>query len=296
MLSDFLTELIVGILASLLLAATGSVLTRLYDYLRRYLQKKRIKFFFGEDALKNNGLIVSIPIFHPFTRSNFEKNDIITMTKKHVILQEGKMEELDVPMYSDTIVVDDYYAFDEVIDLFVKYNIKKDVNFVSDHDLIEENSWDKYPCIIAIGAPRSNQKINEVMNYSPICKRLFNIEHSGDTLDTWELTIFSNSKILKLNVRKNAGIGIIFRVPNLIQSSNYFIGLFGDRSETTLTTCKYLNKKFNDIAKRIKREPFIALLSIRGFKFSISKLMYLATLENEIYRDENEIKDYLTNE
>ncbi|MCG3215408.1 MAG: hypothetical protein KAS63_01750 [Candidatus Heimdallarchaeota archaeon] len=248
--------------------------------------------FFGKKVEK---AIISLPIFHSLTEDDFDEYATITKMKKYFLEEANKplVEKDNIPIFSDTIVIDDYLAFRAVNNLFAANDIDE-VIFEEDEKLVRESDWTKTPCIITIGGPRSNQKLAEVLHHFPSELQLIDIVHpTSARLGEWILTILPNKDSLNFGVTQENALGVILRMQNPDIPDSFFVALFGDRGESTLEVCKYLKNNINKLNRMVKNKQFVALVAVTGHNFSISQLMYVATYDQVMFSDSNLMSKFL---
>lgn len=289
--ADFFYQILLGVVTTVLIAIGGSA-PHLITYLKKRRRKMRMTSFFGEKADRT---VISLPVFHPLTTDDFDDSIPITRVKKFFLEETNQplVEKDNIPMFSDTIVVDDYYAYRTIVDLFIA-NDMDEVRFKPDEKLVEDSDWLENPCLVAIGGPRSNQKLAEVMFHFPPEWRIVDLIHPpGGTLDEWILTTIPNGNSLNFGVTEDKALGVIFRLQNPQDPDNYFIALFGDRGESTLEVCRFLKNNIDELIKIVKDNPFVAVVSITGHSFSISELMYVATFDKVLFQDKSKMSKFL---
>jgi len=294
LIEDLMYDIFIGLITSIIVAIAGLIFP-IIQYFRKRKRKKRITSFFGKNAEQ---AVISLPVFHAITNDRWDKGVRTSIMKKRILeenTKEMRMKEEELAVYHDKIDVGDYYGFEAVQSLFAK-NDMTDVKFKSDEFLVEHGDFQNYPCIIMIGGPGSNQKINEIIKFFPDAAKLFELEGAHDkTLYSWLMKIEIGGNQLKFSVDKHRAIGCIMRIPNPPQPQNYLIGLFGDRSQSTLMICIFLRENIDKLNQIAGDMPFIALVGVTGPALNITKLMHVSTDDRILYENRKEVEKFLVN-
>lgn len=288
-------DIFVGLIVTLVAGSVGFIF-QIFRYFKKRKRKKRITSFFGKDA---EHAVIGLPVFHPLTTDQFyeevEPPEPKTDMRKFKLDEntgEKKCEPIEI--FDDKIDVGDYYGFEAVESLFVE-NGMTNVKFKSDEFLFDHHDWPEFPCIINIGGPGSNIKIDEIIKL-PDAVKLFELEGAHEIkLDKWVMKIKNCGKQLEFRVDDNRAIGCIMRIPNPCQPQNYLIGLFGCRSQSTLMTCVYLKENIDKLNRIVKDMPFIALIGVTGPKLNIPERMLVSTYDRILSENRKETSKFLKN-
>lgn len=247
------------------------------DQSPRALQK-----LFGPMVWKANNPIVYIPVFKPKSYNNLlGDNSVITK-----VIRRGK----EVPMYSDTMVVDDYAAYEELVKLFTEQGFR-----ALDHvpDTAPEDRWFRNSGVISIGGPRGNDVTKYILSL-PACRELIVVNEPEDAINTWKLTVNLKNRSLERGSPTEKGaepsaLGIIVRAHHPENPDHVSLAVFGDRAESTLGIAAYIRREFRLLADFTERlgggvavpTPLVVIVGFTGHEYSEDKLL-LAASHDEI--------------
>jgi hypothetical protein len=250
----------------------GGLAVRAATLLRTRLRHRRLRMFFGKDALAPEGISVTVPILSPLTSDAFDKS----AERTNALKATGKPgQPMKVwPIYGRVLHLDDYNSSGEIFALLRDQGAKQ-VALLPDSDSL--GKWEAKKCFVCLGSPFVNATFAELVEVtSDSGPPLATATRTSDTLDSYRVCV-GGPEPMTLGVDETRGIGVIARVENPAASGNWVIGVWGCRAESTLTAARYLREQFGSIAKVTrKNQPLIVLLTIRGSGLDVATRMFAA--------------------
>jgi hypothetical protein len=241
--------------------------------------------FFGVEVLEDQGITVTLPIYHPLTMNAFVHSDEITQARK----TDENREEIVRPIYADVLHFDDYRSAQELADMLRDLGVSR-VDFEADSAFL--GHWDANPCVICLGSPFVNAALGELGKLSEDTDSAWvSGTRSSPTLDTYRVVI-RKPQPLTLGVDETHALGVIARLANPSSPSNSVIGIWGCRAESTHATARYLRRSFKKITGPELTIPTVVLLAVRGQNFSVIEPMYSAA-DEVIERNDDLLRWYL---
>jgi hypothetical protein len=246
----------------------GFAVSRAYIWASTRLRRRRLRTFFGQDALIGPGIAVTVPVLRPLSGDNFDPHAEATIALK----SDDAGREVRRPIYGEVLHLADYQSADQVFALLREQGARK-TTLLPDSEAL--GRWADNPCMICLGSPFVNATLGELLMLDPVGDQISG-NRTSDTLDSYRVEVYQPER-LSLGVDKDHAIGVIARLSNPTKPGNWVVGVWGDRAESTFETARYLRDNFKQIAGLSARGVrFIALLAIRGRKLSVVELMYAA--------------------
>jgi hypothetical protein len=257
----------------------GLALSKAWRWSGTHLSRWRLRSFFGADALGEVGIVVTAPVLKPLSRDNFNANAEVTTALK----SDESGEEVRLPVYGEVLHLADYESAEEIFALLRKLGAKR-TRLLQDSKAL--GTWQENPCMVCLGSPFMNATLGELLG---LARDEGNAPISGNraskTLDTYRLLVREPDS-LTLGVDQQHALGVIVRLANRKRPSNWVIGVWGDRAESTYAAASYLRREFKAVAVLAEKgKPLTVVLSIRGLGFKDVSIMYAAT-DRELSRDQ----------
>ena len=242
-----------------------------------------MRAFFGQDALAEPGVAVTVPVLRPLSGDNFDPRAEATVALK----SDDEGREVRRPIYGEVLHVADYQSAEQVFLLLREQGARK-TTLLQDSDAL--GKWNDNPCLVCIGSPFVNATIGELLRLDAGGAWISG-NRISDTLDTYRVVV-RRPEHLTLGVDKDHAIGVIARLPNPARPGDWVVGGWGDRAESTYETARYLRVEFKRITGfSAPGVPLIALLAIRGYKLNVAELMYAAA-DRAILRNDDLLRMY----
>jgi len=245
--------------------------------------------FLGKDALGEQGITVTIPIYHPLVYDNFQGTAEVTMTRK----TDENGQELLRPVYGDVLHFDDYKSAQEIVDLLGGLGARG-VELRGDSDFL--GHWVDRPCVVCLGSPFVNAALGELGKLSEdVDGAWVTGTRTSPTLDTYRVVI-RRPQHLVLGVDQTHALGVIVRLPNPSSEGNSVVGVWGCRAQSTYATARFLRRSFMEFAAGADAPPTVMLLAVRGQNLNVVDPMYVATDGVIVKRNDDLLRLYLCSE
>lgn len=270
---DFLWQNVVWVIV-------GVIATRGWIFLQTRVRRRRLRRFFGADALGEAGITITVPILDPLTSDPFDASPLRTVGLKTFRKRTTKRW----PIYGRVMHLDDYTAAEEILSLLraqgsIRYGVLPDSDSLG--------RWATNPCMLCLGSPFVNATFSELIHLAigpggP----LISAERASDTLDSYRV-LLGGPAPMRLGVTDENAIGVIACLRNPSKPSDAAIGVWGCRSESTLATARYLKRDFKSIAARVEPgKPLVLIIAVRGGGLDICEPMLAVTDRVVLRRDE----------
>jgi len=232
-------------------------------------ERAALRRFLGKDALAEQGITVTVPVYHPLVYDNFQGTAEVTMTRK----TDENGQELQRPVYGDVLHFDDYKSAQEIFELLGKLGARG-VELRGDSDFL--GHWGDRPCVICLGSPFVNAALGEMGRLSEdVDGAWVTGTRTSPTLDTYRVVV-RRPQHLVLGVDQTHALGVIVRLPNPSSQGNSVVGVWGCRAQSTYATARFLHRSFMEFAGGADAPPTVMLLAVRGQHLSIVDPMYVA--------------------
>jgi len=242
--------------------------------------------FLGKDALSEQGIAVTVPVYHPLVYDNFQGTAEVTMTRK----TDENGQELQRPVYGDVLHFDDYKSAHEIFELLGKLGARG-VTLRADSEFL--GHWDDSPCVICLGSPFVNAALGNLGSLSKdVDGAWVTGTRTSPTLDTYRVEI-QRPQHLVLGVDQTHALGVIVRLANPSSQGNSVVGVWGCRAQSTYATARFLHRSFMDFAGGADDPPTVILLAVRGQNLNIVHPMYMATDGVVVKRNDDLLRLYL---
>lgn len=244
----------------------GVTVARTKQLLKDRLLHRRLGRFFGGHIVS-----VAVPTLDPLTTDNFEAFGERTIALKPT----PTGEDGQVPVHSVMLSLDDYRASQAISELFRSHGGHVS-HVLADVDVL--GSWNSLRNVVCIGAPRVNAALAEAIvadvgDTGP----LVSYTHPSDELGSARLIIAAPTP-LTLGVDATHALGIITRHPNPADARSCVVGVWGCRSQSTLSAAHYLLTNFKSVMPWTRsNQPLVILLAVRGSTFGLIDPIYAGT-------------------
>lgn len=239
-------------------------------FIRTRLRRRRLRGFFGQDALGEAGVSVALSVLDPLTEQQFAQGEERTMAYK--TFPHGRREKW--PIYGRTLHLADQDAYVELHDLLHREGAKQ-VRLVPDYEAL--GRWSTAPCVVCLGSPFVNATFTELLQVRGEDPAFITAKRPQPTLDSYRVFV-REPKRLVLGVDEDNAIGVIARLPNPARPRDSVVGVWGCRAESTRTTARYFRESFKQVAGWVERDkPLVVLLAIRGSALDVPSPMYVST-------------------
>jgi hypothetical protein len=240
----------------------------------------------GKDALGDQGITVTVPVYEPLVRDNFQPGAQVTMARK----TDESGDKVERPIYGDVLHFDDYRAAQEILELLGELGARN-VKMQRDAEFL--GHWAENPCVICLGSPFVNAALGELADLSAdVDGAWISGNRTTMTLDTYRVIIEKPQRLV-LRVDRTHALGVIVRLPNPSSSENSVIGIWGCRAESTYATASFFHRWLTEFAGSAEAAPTVMLLAVRGPKLNNADSMYVATEGVVVKRDEKLLRWYL---
>lgn len=275
---DFLWQNVVWVVVGILAA-------RAWTFLRTRVRHRRLRRFFGADALGNAGITVTAPILSPLTSDPFDPSPQRTFALK--VSRKGVVKR---PVYGRVMHLDDYTAAEEILTLLREQGATR-YALMPDSDSL--GKWDTNPCMVCLGSPFVNATFGELIGLAVgSAGPLITADRVTDTLDSYRLRVGGPAPMI-LGVDDNNAIGVVARLRNPTTPADAAVGVWGCRAESTLATARYLRRQFKAVAGRAdERKPLVVVVAVRGGDLNVCDIM-LAVTDRVLLRDDELLDGYL---
>jgi hypothetical protein len=275
---DFLWQNVVWVVV-------GVVAARAWTFLRTRVRHRRLRRFFGRDALGDAGVTVTAPILIPLTTDPFDPSPDRTVGLK--ASRTGATRKW--PIYGRVMHLDDYTAAEEILALLREQGATR-YSVVPDSDSL--GRWETTPCVVCIGSPFVNATFSELITLAVGPEGpLITADRASDTLDSYRVRLGGVTP-MTLGVDDANAIGVITRLHNPVMPEDAAVGVWGCRAESTLATARYLKRHFNGVVSCVEHgKPLVVLLAVRGEGLNVSDVMLEAT-DHVLMRDDDLLKLY----
>jgi hypothetical protein len=245
-----------------------------------------LRTFFGTDALGDQGITVTVPVYHPLAQDNFDPTVQVTLARK----TDEDGHEVERPIYGDVLHFDDYNSAQQIFTLLREFGAKS-VQLQRDSEFL--GHWDERPCVVCLGSPFVNAALGELARLSEDTGSVWvSGTRSSPTLDTYRVVV-RTPQFLALGVDRTHALGVIVRLPNPSSPANSVVGIWGCRAESTYSTARYLHRSFRDIIGSTGTAPTVVLLACRGQNLDVVDTMYIAADGVVIERKDDLLRLYL---
>lgn len=239
-------------------------------FVRVRLRRRRLRGFFGQDALGEAGISVALSVLDPLTDMQFEPGEERTMAFK--VFPRGRKEKW--PIYGRTLHLADQDAYVQIHDL-LRAEGARNVQLVPDYEALGQ--WRAAPCVVCLGSPFVNATFTELLQVRGEPEPFITAERPRPTLDSYRVFIREPRRLL-LGVDEQNAIGVVVRLPNPAKPKDSVVAVWGCRAESTRTAAQYMREEFRRVARWAGRDqPLVVLLAIRGAMLDVATLMYVAT-------------------
>lgn len=263
----------------------GLVLSKLWRLGGTRVRRRRLRQFFGEDALSDPGILVTVPVLRPLSKDNFDRTAEATVALK----SDDTGKDVRRPIYGEVLHLDDYESAEEIFGLLRELGAKR-TSLIPDSQALA--NWDRYRCLVCLGSPFVNASLGELLRTAADDGRMPIVgSRESDTLDSYRL-ILSEPETLTLGVDEEHALGVVARLPHPLEANDWVLGVWGCRAESTYATARYLHREFKTIASLAEaHKRLIVLLAIRGQQHDIARVMYAAT-DHELARNDELLRPY----
>ena len=252
-------------------------------------ERTALRRFLGKDALSEQGVTVTVPIYHPLVYDNFQGAAEVTMARK----TDESGQELRRPIYGDVLHFDDYRSAQEIFELLADLGARG-VELRGDSDFL--GHWADSPCVICLGSPFVNAALGELGKLSEdVDGAWVTGTRTSPTLDTYRVVI-RRPQHLVLGVDQTHALGVIVRLPNPSLPGNSVVGVWGCRAQSTYATACFLRRSFMEFAAGADAPPSVMLLAVRGQNLNVVDPMYVATDGVIVKRNDDLLRWYLCSE
>ena len=252
--------------------ALGLLVSSATIFVRTRLRRRRLRGFFGQDALAKSGISVALSVLDPLTDQQFGTTEEPTFAYKTL----SKTRKEKWPIYGRTLHLADQEAYVQIHDLLRREGAK-DIGLVPDSDAL--GRWSMSPCVVCLGSPFVNATFLELLQIRGESEPLVTADRPLPTLDSYRVRVREPRRLL-LGVDEQDAIGVIARLPNPARPMDFVIGVWGCRAESTRATAAYLRDEFRRVTRWADgAKPLVVLLAIRGARLDVPTLMYVATDE-----------------
>ena len=249
-------------------------------------ERTALRRFFGEDALDERVIALTLPVYHPLVYDNFQGTAEVTMMRK----TDENGQELRRPVYGDVIHFDDYQSAHEIIELLGELGAHG-VELRADSEFL--GHWGDTPCVICVGSPFVNAALGELGRLSEdVDGAWISGTRTSPTLDTYRVVI-RTPQHLALRVDQTHALGVVVRLPNPSSQGNWVVGVWGCRAQSTYATARFLHRSFMEFAGGAEAPPTVMLLAVRGQNLNFAAPMYVARDGTVVKRDDNLLRWYL---
>jgi hypothetical protein len=249
---------------------------------------RALRKFFGTDVLGDQGITVTVPVYHPLADDNFDKSVQVTMARK----TDENGQVMERPIYGDVLHFDDYSSAQEVFALLRELGTRS-VQLQRDSEFLGQ--WDERPCVVCLGSPFVNAALGELARLSDDTDSAWvSGTRASPTLDTYRVVV-RRPQHLALGVDQTHALGVITRLPNPSSLANSVVGIWGCRAQSTYAAARYLHRSFKEIAGGTEIAPTVVLLAVRGQNFNVVDPMYVAT-DGVTKRNDDLLRWYLRSE
>jgi hypothetical protein len=249
-------------------------------------ERTALRRFLGKDALGEQGVTVTVPVYHPLVYDNFQGTAEVTMTRK----TDENGQELQRPVYGDVLHFDDYKSAQEIFELLGELGARG-VELRGDSEFL--GHWGDRPCVICLGSPFVNAALGELGRLSEdVDAAWVTGTRSSPTLDTYRVVI-RRPQHLVLGVDQTHALGVIVRLPNPSSQGNSVVGVWGCRAQSTHATARFLHRSFMEFAGGADASPTVMLLAVRGQYLNVVDPMYVATDGVVVKRNDDLLRLYL---
>jgi hypothetical protein len=251
--------------------AIGLAASKLWRWLQTRVRHRRLRRFFGADALGKGGIAITVPVLRPLSADNFDSHAQTTIALK----TDDAGRDVRRPIYGEVLHLNDYDSAEEMFALLRELGATR-AKLLQDSEPL--GRWDENPCLICLGSPFVNATIGELLRLAEDAGSApISGSRVSDTLDTYRVVVDGPER-LTLGVDEQHALGVIARLPHPSREGNWVIGVWGCRAESTLAAARYLHREFRQIAGLAEvRRPLIVLLAIRGQKWDRVDVMYAAS-------------------
>ena len=263
----------------------GLAASKAFFWTNTRLRRRRLRAFFGQDALGGAGIAVSVPVLRPLSGDNFDPQAEATVALK----SDDAGREVRRPIYGEVLHLADYQSAEQVFALLREQGARNST-LVQDSEAL--GGWSERPCLVCVGSPFVNATFGELLRLDDDAGARITGNRASDTLDTYRVEM-RQPENLSLGVEKDYAIGVIARLRNPAKQGDWVVGVWGDRAESTFETARYFRTNFRSIAGFHARDvPLIVLLAIRGSRLNVAELMYAAT-DRVLMRNDELLRRYV---
>jgi hypothetical protein len=252
-------------------------------------ERTALRRFLGKDGLEEQGITVTVPVYHPLVYDNFQGAADVTMTRK----TDENGQELLRPVYGDVLHFDDYKSAQEIFVLLGELGARR-VELRADAEFL--GHWGDRPCVVCLGSPFVNAALGELGRLSEDVDGVWITgTRASPTLDTYRV-IIRKPLPLVVGVDQTHALGVIVRLPNPSSQGNWVVGVWGCRAQSTYATARFLHRSFMELAGGADDPPTVVLLAVRGQHLNIVDPMYVATDGVVVTRNDHLLRLYLCSE
>jgi hypothetical protein len=263
----------------------GLVLSKLWRLGGTRVRRRRLRQFFGTDALNDPGILVTVPVLRPLSKDNFDPSAKATVALK----SDDSGKDVRRPIYGEVLHLDDYESAEEIFRLLRGLGAKR-TSLIPDSQAL--GNWDRYRCLVCLGSPFVNASLGELLRaaategQAPITG-----SRESDTLDSYRV-VLSQPETLTLGVDEDHAMGVIARLAHPLMTDNWVIGVWGCRAESTRATARYLHREFKKISQLAEaHKRLIILLAVQGRQHDIVSVMYAAS-DRQLSRNDELLRVY----
>lgn len=275
-LSELLGSLAMEFIVVILGTLGGIALKSAYDFIRKKTRLRHMRSVFGEIEDLRGQVRFVLPKFKPMTYDNFATGDKTFMVKDYLANRSGtKLKDRKVPMYSEVLVIEDYLAFKRIEQLFTEYGYGS-LEFCD--DILALREWRKV-LIICFGGPRSNQKLQQIMNHEA-CD-FITLDDSGDLLSDWTLTYNVGGESETFNPTEEIAYAFLFKMQNPNFEAGRMIAVVGDSSFSTDMAARFLSENLVKLSNQFHKSNFLIILKSDRDMYDTVKIERALLLDEE---------------
>jgi hypothetical protein len=249
-------------------------------------ERTALRRLLGKDALGEQGVTVTVPVYRPLVYDNFQGTAEVTMARK----SDENGRELLRPVYGDVLHFDDYKSAQEIFAMLGELGargveLRRDAEFLG--------HWSDSPCVICLGSPFVNAALGELGKLSEdVDGAWVTGTRASPTLDTYRVVI-RRPQHLVLGVDQTHALGVIVRLPNPSSEGNAVVGVWGCRAQSTYATARFLHRQYMRFVGDAGAVPAVMLLAVRGQNLNVVDPMYVATGDVVATRNDELLRLYL---
>ncbi len=247
-----------------LISVLTLILRSIYDAVTRRFRLRHVHNILGDSVRVRNSIALILPIYSPYGYDSFtsdqksvlykRKNVMVGKLPSEQIVKTSWGEGREVPIFSDMIVLDDYFAFKKFERVLINSGYGA-VEFIGDIDALGRWEWD---LILAFGGPRSNQKVRQIIDH-PMCN-FVDIDEEAHSLGEWLVRYYVDGVKKELRVEPGYGYAVIFKVQNPYYPPGKIISIAGDTAASTQMAADYMCKHIENLSVQYDNSDFLLIL------------------------------------